>query len=74
MCIKASIRYIKISALLISYYTTLLSGCAVGALLLGKAAHSFGFLAGITSSIFFAAVVAIAGLFINRLIEREMSL
>ncbi len=73
MRVKASIRYVKISALLISYYATLLSSCVAGALLFGKAAHSFGFLAGIMSSIFFTAVVASAGVFINKLIEKEMS-
>ncbi len=52
MRVKASIRYVKINALLISYYATLLSGCAVGALVLVETAHSFGFLAGIMSSIF----------------------
>ncbi len=53
-------------------YATLLSGCVAGALL-GKAAHSFGFLAGIMSSIFFTVVVASADVFINKLIEKEMS-
>ncbi len=41
--------------------------------MLGKAAHSFGFLAGIMSSIFFTVVVANADVFINKLIEKEMS-
>jgi hypothetical protein len=69
MQIKTPIRHVKISALLLSYYVVMLGGCIAGAVLLVKAAQSFGFLVGVTLSLCLAIAVSTAYLFFARLIE-----